>query len=72
MTLVVEADDADIIATIIQLKREVEEVHGTRLKVTISGGLEAWILAKEIAATDIGVIQIPSRPFRMGSEQGRM
>lgn len=63
VTLVVDADSADIIATLILLKREVEEKFGSKMKMTISGAVEAHILAKEIAEADIGILQVPARPF---------
>ncbi|EKM54380.1 uncharacterized protein PHACADRAFT_123385 [Phanerochaete carnosa HHB-10118-sp] len=62
-TLVVETDSADIIATIILLKREVEQKVGNAIQLTIVGGLEAHLLAKELAEAHIGVIQIQARPF---------
>ncbi|OCH88859.1 carbohydrate esterase family 9 protein [Obba rivulosa] len=63
LTLVVDADSADVIATLILLKKEVEEQFGSNVKMTIAGAVEAHILAKELAEADIGVIQVPSRPF---------
>ncbi|KAM5544023.1 hypothetical protein V8D89_002640, partial [Ganoderma adspersum] len=54
-TLVVEAESADVIATVIELKQEVEETlkvadGGKKLKVTIAGGREAHLLARELGA----------------------
>jgi len=63
LTLVVDADSADVIATLILLKKEVEEHFGSTVKLTITGAVEAHILAKELAEADIGVVQVPSRPF---------
>lgn len=63
VTLVVDADSADVIATLILLKREVEKKFGSKMKMTISGAVEAHILAKELAAADVGIIQVPARPF---------
>lgn len=62
-TLVVEADSADVIATLILLKREVEDEFGSTVKMTITSALEAHILAKEIAEANIGIVQVPARPF---------
>ncbi|KII92269.1 hypothetical protein PLICRDRAFT_37059 [Plicaturopsis crispa FD-325 SS-3] len=62
--LVVEVYSADIIASLILLKNEVEAAHGgLPIKLTIAGAAEAHLLAKEIGAADIGVIIAPSRPF---------
>ncbi|OBZ68134.1 hypothetical protein A0H81_11870 [Grifola frondosa] len=63
VTLVIDADSADVIATLILLKKEVEEKFGNKVKMTITGAVEAHMLAKEIAEADIGIIQVPSRPF---------
>ncbi|PSR81135.1 hypothetical protein PHLCEN_2v6470 [Hermanssonia centrifuga] len=63
VTLVVDADSADIIATLILLKREVEDKTGNTIHLTITGALEAHLLAKELAEAKVGIIQVPSRPF---------
>lgn len=70
MTLVVDTDSADIIATLILLKREVEKVYESTVKLTISGGQEAYLLAKEVADAGVGVLQTFSRPYP-GNWQGQ-
>ncbi|TFY56157.1 hypothetical protein EVJ58_g7809 [Rhodofomes roseus] len=65
LPLIVEANSADIIATVIQLKEEVEVETGTPLTVTISGGGESHILAKELGEASVGVILKPPRPYPM-------
>ncbi len=59
----VETDSADIIATVINLKKEVEQVFGAQMRWTIAGGAEAHLLAKELGEANVGVVQVPSRPF---------
>ncbi|KZT11046.1 uncharacterized protein LAESUDRAFT_809876 [Laetiporus sulphureus 93-53] len=61
--LVIDVDSADVIATLIDLKHEVELVTGVRMKMTISGGTEAHLLAEELAGADIGVILKPPRSY---------
>ena len=63
--MVVEAHSADIIPTLITLKMEVEYTTKKEMRLTITGGAEAHLLAKELAAAKIGVILTPSRlgPF---------
>ncbi|TFK44771.1 hypothetical protein BDQ12DRAFT_673545 [Crucibulum laeve] len=61
--LVVEAHSADIIATLISLKKEVEATTHTTIKLTVTGASEAHLLAKELSEAGIGVILNPSRPF---------
>ena len=72
VTLVVDAYSADVIATLIMLKREVEKVTGKTLRVTITGATEAHILAAELAEAEIGIVLTPVRPFPMIWEQRRM
>ncbi|KAM5537547.1 hypothetical protein V8D89_008760 [Ganoderma adspersum] len=67
-TLVVEAESADVIATIIELKQEVEETlkvadGGKKLKVTIAGGREAHLLARELGEAGVDVLLTQPRPF---------
>ncbi|KDR75826.1 hypothetical protein GALMADRAFT_69126 [Galerina marginata CBS 339.88] len=61
--LVVEAHSADIIATLIILKKEVEAETRGEMKLTISGGAEAHLLAKELGDANVGVLLNPARPF---------
>lgn len=63
LPLVVEADSADIIATVIQLKGDIEKQTGIPLRVVISGGGESHILAKELGEASIGVLLKPPRPY---------
>jgi hypothetical protein len=68
----VEAHSADIIATLIMLKKQVEGQKGDAIKLTITGASEAHLLAKELAAANVGVIVNPSRPFPASWEDRRM
>ncbi|KAF8806405.1 carbohydrate esterase family 9 protein [Phlegmacium glaucopus] len=61
--LVIEAHSADIIATLITLKKEVEDTTRIEMRLTITGGAEAHLLAKELSAANVGVILTSSRPF---------
>jgi hypothetical protein len=70
--IVVEAHNADVIATLILLKKDVEEKTGTTIHMTIAGATEAHLLVKEIALANIGVIFRPSRPFPATWEQRRV
>ena len=70
--IVVEAHSADVIATLILLKKEVEEKTGATIHMTIAGATEAHLLVKEIAEAKIGIIFKPSRPFPATWEQRRV
>lgn len=61
--LVVETHSADIIATIILLKEDIEAEMGQAMKITILGGGEAHLLAEELVGADIGVVVSPPRPL---------
>ena len=71
-TLVVRAESEDVIATLAALKKEIEGETGKELKLTIAGGQEAHLLAKELAEANIGLILVPSRPFPKSWEKRRM
>ncbi|EKM81020.1 hypothetical protein AGABI1DRAFT_105866 [Agaricus bisporus var. burnettii JB137-S8] len=61
--LVIAVDSADIMATLIQLKREAESKAQAHLKFTFTGAAESHLLAKEIGNAGIGVVLRPVRPF---------
>lgn len=63
LPLVINVDSADIMATLIKLKQELESNNRNHIHFTFVGGSEAHILAKEIGAAGIGVILRPVRPF---------
>ncbi|THH17725.1 hypothetical protein EW146_g3143 [Bondarzewia mesenterica] len=61
--LVVRVHNADAIATLLNLKREVKRRKGTTIKMTLLGASEAHLLAKEISAANVGVIVSPPRSY---------
>ncbi|KAJ6491356.1 carbohydrate esterase family 9 protein [Mycena vitilis] len=69
--LVVTVESADIIASVLVLKKEVEAVNGTPIRLTLAGASEAHLLAKEIGKAGVGVI-VEQRPFPMLWEQQRI
>ena len=72
ITLVVEAQSADIIATLIILKQEVELKNNKSIRMTITGAAEAHKLAKELAEAHVGVIITPFRQSPKHWESRRM
>jgi hypothetical protein len=70
--LVIEAHSADVIATLIILKKEIELENKKSIQMTITGATEAHLLAKELAEGQIGVILTPSRPSPKYWEERRM
>ncbi len=65
-------ESADIIASILSLKAEIEAERGSAIKITLSGASEAHLLAKEIGEAGVGVVLRPSRPFPKSWERARM
>ena len=63
MPLVIKVHSADIMASLINLKKEIETEHGKLIQITFAGASEAHILAKEISAAKVGIILNPARPF---------
>lgn len=50
-------------ATLIDLKKEIETKYKTQIQLTFSGAAESHLLAKEIADAGVGIILISARPF---------
>ncbi|KAJ6572076.1 carbohydrate esterase family 9 protein [Mycena capillaripes] len=69
--LVVNVESADIIASLLVLKKEAEAVNGTPIRLTLTGATEAHLLAKEIGQAGVGVI-LEQRPFPSAWEQKRI
>jgi len=61
--LVVQTQSADIIASLIKLKQEVEVTNAVDIKLTVAGAAEAHLLAEHLGEANIGVILTPSRAF---------
>ncbi|KAG7093103.1 hypothetical protein E1B28_009389 [Marasmius oreades] len=68
--LVVAAQSADVMATLISLKKEVEDLLASKnekgekqIRMTFVGAAEAHLVAPEIADAGIGVVVTPTRPF---------
>ncbi|KAF5321841.1 hypothetical protein D9619_001862 [Psilocybe cf. subviscida] len=72
LPLVVLVYSADIIATLITLKKQVEAETGVLLRLTITGASEAYLLAQELAEANVSVILSPIRPFPLSWEQRRI
>lgn len=72
LTLVVNAESADVIATVMALKKEVDKTTNQSLKLTVVGAAEAHLLAHELGQAGIGVILVPSRSFPTMWQQKEM
>lgn len=67
LRLVVATHNADVISALVRLKRDV----APKLKLTILGGHESWLVASDLAKEDIGVIISPARTMPAGWDQRR-
>lgn len=47
---VVAVDDADIMALLVKVKYEVEDLRGSTMRMVFFGGAEAHLIAEEIGA----------------------
>ncbi|CAK5276604.1 unnamed protein product [Mycena citricolor] len=69
--LVVMVHNADIMATLLMVKHEIEATSGSALRMTFAGALEAHLLAKEIAEANVSVVVSPGKPFPGAFEMRR-
>ncbi|KJA17916.1 hypothetical protein HYPSUDRAFT_45759 [Hypholoma sublateritium FD-334 SS-4] len=70
--LVISVENADIIATLLELKADYEKSTGNTLKLTFSGASEAHLLAQEIADAGVSVILTSPRPYPGNWEKRRI
>jgi hypothetical protein len=70
--LVIDVQNADIMATLLELKEEAEKEHRRKIHVTFVGAQEAHLLAKEISEAGVGVILTSVRPFPHSWESQRI
>jgi len=62
--LVIDTENADVIATLLSLKEEVEGiVDGGFIRLAIAGGAEAHLLAKELGEAHVGVLFTRPKAF---------
>jgi hypothetical protein len=69
---VINVDNADVMATLVMLKSEVEQSSSVRMRMTFVGGAEAHLVAKALADAQIGVIVTPPRSFPYTWSERRM
>ncbi|KAK0457981.1 uncharacterized protein EV420DRAFT_1643335 [Desarmillaria tabescens] len=63
LPLVVTVNSVDVMASLIQLKQEPEEISEKSIRMTFLGAPEAHLLATEIGNAGVGVILSRVRPF---------
>ncbi|KIY68393.1 hypothetical protein CYLTODRAFT_421612 [Cylindrobasidium torrendii FP15055 ss-10] len=72
LPLVVTVNNADIMASLVSLKREAETRHGASIRMVFHGATEAHLIAKEIADANVGVFIWRPRSFPAQWEQHRI
>ncbi|KIK67964.1 hypothetical protein GYMLUDRAFT_1014512 [Collybiopsis luxurians FD-317 M1] len=70
--LVVEVHNADIMASLIMLRTEVDAKIGGQMRMVFVGATEAWLLAKELSEKTIGVILTSLKPVADTWEERRI
>ncbi|KAF6809375.1 amidohydrolase [Colletotrichum sojae] len=79
LPLVLTVHSADAIVAALRVKSEVEEAlaaksqpaKSPKIKVAIIGGAESHLVAKELAAADVGVVLAPFEPYSSTWDQRR-
>lgn len=62
---------ADGIASVLNLKKQIESASGSIIKLVIIGGAESHLVADEIAAANVGVVLSPLFSYRTKWDQRR-
>ncbi|CAE6444840.1 unnamed protein product [Rhizoctonia solani] len=63
LPLVVLVENADIMATLLDLKKELEGTSNSTLHLVFAGATESHLIAHELAKANVGVILAPLRPM---------
>ncbi|EUC66936.1 carbohydrate esterase family 9 protein [Rhizoctonia solani AG-3 Rhs1AP] len=63
LPLVVLVENADIMATLLDLKKELEGASNSTLHLVFAGATESHLIAHELAKANVGVILAPLRPM---------
>ncbi|KAK8155039.1 hypothetical protein BKA80DRAFT_304450 [Phyllosticta citrichinensis] len=71
LPLVISVDSADTTASILRVKGAVEQAANRKIRLAIVGGAEAHLVAKELAAADVGVVLAPLLQYSQAWDQRR-
>ncbi|KAJ4478297.1 hypothetical protein J3R30DRAFT_3890154, partial [Lentinula aciculospora] len=70
--LVVEVHNADIMASLIMLRAEVDSKIGGQMRMVFVGATEAWLLAEQLSQARVGVILTSLQPVASTWDQKRI
>ncbi|KAM7198900.1 hypothetical protein V8F20_005967 [Naviculisporaceae sp. PSN 640] len=72
LPLVVTVHSADVIASLLKLKSEIDSLlKDKKIRLVIHGGAESYLLAKELAKAKVGVILAPLQSYAVEWEERR-
>ncbi|KAL1901025.1 hypothetical protein Sste5346_002090 [Sporothrix stenoceras] len=71
LPLVVTVHSADAIASLLNVKTEVEEASSSKIRLTILGGAESHLVADALAAAKVSVVLAPLNSYSTSWEQRR-
>lgn len=71
LPLVVTVHSADAIASLLSVKKEVEEVSSSKIHLTVLGGAESHLVADALADAKVGVVLAPLQSYSTSWEQRR-
>ncbi|CUA75385.1 hypothetical protein RSOLAG22IIIB_11709 [Rhizoctonia solani] len=71
LPLVVLVENADIMATLLDLKKELEAASNSSLHLVFAGATESHLVADQLAKANVGVILAPLRPIPLFWDQMR-
>ncbi|KAG8977393.1 hypothetical protein FRC05_001791 [Tulasnella sp. 425] len=72
LPLIVHTEGADIMAKLLALKAEVEDLTGKTIRMAFFGASEAHILAKQLADAGVGIVVSRARSFPLTWDARRM
>ncbi|KAK7701060.1 hypothetical protein SLS57_011865 [Botryosphaeria dothidea] len=71
LPLAIHVNSADTIAALLRVKSEVEEAVNADIRLTVVGGAESHLIAKELAEAGVGVVLAPLLPYSKSWDQRR-
>lgn len=71
LPLAITVHSADVIASVLKVKKAVESASNSTIRLVIVGGAESWLVAKELAEAEVGVVLAPLQAYAGTWDQRR-
>ncbi|KAK1826394.1 hypothetical protein QBC39DRAFT_376548 [Podospora conica] len=71
ISLAITVHSADVIASVLKVKKTVEGATGKTIRLVIIGGAESWLVAEELAKAWVGVVLAPLQAYAGTWDQRR-